>query len=212
MKGKIAYVFLNGEIEGSLSFFRRHMEKNPGDIYCADGGYSHCEVLEKEPLEIWGDMDSVDSFKLKNIQEKGVVLRMFSKDKNFTDGELLLEHLYSECYEKIYIIGGLGGDRAHELTNLNLIMKYPNLIFITEKETIFSVEKQCVIEGRKDSEISFIPMSEKVKNLTLRGFRYPLKDYSLKKWESICMSNVIEENSCSVTFDRGVLLGILKNR
>lgn len=212
MEGKRVYLFFNGELEGKSSFFREYMEKNPGDIYCADGGYRHCEILGIKPLEIWGDMDSVDSSQLEKLQMTDTVLKRFPKDKNFTDGELLLEYACSQGYEKIYVIGGLGGDRAHELTNLNLLMKYSNLIFLTEEEIIFSVKKQCTIRNRKGGRISFIPMSEKVENISLKGFRYPLNGYNLQKWESICMSNVIEEESCRITFDKGVLLGILKNR
>lgn len=216
-KIKRAYLFLNGELEGAKNFFKEYIEKESGDIYCADGGYRHCKSLEIQPQEIWGDMDSVDSLDLERLESEGVTLRKFNQDKNFTDGELLMEYIHSKGYNEICVIGGLGGDRAHELTNLNLMTKYTNLVFLTEKETIFVMKDESIIgnhttiKNKKGRKISFIPMSDNIKNLTLEGFRYPLDSYNLQKWESICMSNIIEEESCSIIFDKGVMLGILKN-
>lgn len=211
MEKKIAYLFLNGELQGREIFFRTYLEKQPGDIYCADGGYRHCNHLGFKPLEVWGDMDSINSHLMEKLEREGITLKKFHRNKNFTDGELLLEYVSALGYEKIWIIGGLGGDRAHELTNLNLTMRYNNLIFLTEREILFTLKSDTIIKNRKGSTISFVPMSEKVEGLTLEGFKYPLSKYNLNKWESICMSNRIEENSCSVTFKSGVLLGILKN-
>lgn len=220
---KRVYLFLNGDLEGDENFFKEYLGKEVGDIYCADGGYRHCKGLEIQPQEVWGDMDSVNSLDLERLGNEGVTLKKFNKDKNFTDGELLMEYVHSKGYDEIYVIGGLGGDRAHELTNLNLMTKYTNLIFLTEKETIFvmkdisevgshsEIGNHTVIENKKGREISFIPMSDRVENLTLKGFRYPLNSYNLQRGESICMSNIIEDESCSISFDRGILLGILKN-
>lgn len=218
-----AYLFLNGELEGSEKFFKEYLKKESGDIYCADGGYRHCKSLEIQPQEVWGDMDSVDSLDLEKLDREGITLRKFSRDKNFTDGELLMEYVHSKGYDEMYVIGGLGGDRAHELTNLNLMTKYTNLVFLAEKETIFVMKEiseignhseivnHKVIKNQKGREVSFIPMSDRVENLTLKGFRYPLNSYNLQRGESICMSNIIDEEICSISFDSGVLLGILKN-
>lgn len=207
---KIAYLFLNGELEGRKEFFKTYIEREPGDIYCADGGYRHCETLGVQPCEIWGDMDSIKLSQLEKLEREGIVLKKFPKDKDFTDGELILEYLYSQEYERIQIIGGLGGERAHELTNLSLTLKYDNLVFLTEREILFSVRDYTIIRGQKGSIISFVPMSDIVENLTLKGFKYPLNSYHLQKGQSICMSNRIEENECVVNFQKGVLLGILK--
>ncbi|MGL4567404.1 MAG: thiamine diphosphokinase [Fusobacteriaceae bacterium] len=208
----VAYLFLNGELEGDKIFFKNYISEKPGEIYCADGGYRHCKKLNLIPKEIWGDMDSIDLSELQKAEDRGIQLKKFQKDKNYTDGELLIRYVYSLGYRDIYIIGGLGGDRAHELTNLNLITKYSNLIFLTAEETIFSVRKDCRIEGMKNYKISFIPMSEEIENLNLTGFTYPLENYNLQRWESICMSNIIDSDICKISFDSGVLLGILKNR
>ena len=35
---KIAYVFFNGQLEGSKEFYTKLINEKKGDIYCADGG------------------------------------------------------------------------------------------------------------------------------------------------------------------------------
>lgn len=204
-----AYIFFNGELLGSKEFYLTLLEREEGDIYCADGGANLLEKLGIFPREIWGDLDSVSEEILRKYEEVGVGIKRFPKEKDFTDGELVLQYVTEKEYDKIVIIGGLGGRKDHELTNLNLIFKFKNLSFITEQEEIFEIEKDKVILFQKGKTISFVPFSEKVEGLTLKGVKYPLDKYTLHRGDSICMSNIIEEDRCEISFEKGKLLGIL---
>lgn len=204
-----AYIFFNGELLGSKEFYLTLLEREEGDIYCADGGANLLEKLGIFPREIWGDLDSVSEEILQKYEEVGVGIKRFPKEKDFTDGELVLQYVTEKEYDKIVIIGGLGGRKDHELTNLNLIFKFKKLSFITEQEEIFEIEKDKVILFQKGKTISFVPFSEKVEGLTLKGVKYPLDKYTLHRGDSICMSNIIEEDRCEISFEKGKLLGIL---
>ena len=204
-----AYIFFNGELLGSKEFYLTLLEREEGDIYCADGGANLLEKLGIFPREIWGDLDSVSEEILRKYEEVGVGIKRFPKEKDFTDGELVLQYVTEKEYDKIVIIGGLGGRKDHELTNLNLIFKFKKLSFITEQEEIFEIEKDKVILFQKGKTISFVPFSEKVEGLTLKGVKYPLDKYTLHRGDSICMSNIIEEDRCEISFEKGKLLGIL---
>lgn len=204
-----AYIFFNGELLGSKEFYLTLLEREEGDIYCADGGANLLEKLGIFPREIWGDLDSVSEEILQKYEEVGVRIKRFPKEKDFTDGELVLQYVTEKEYDKIVIIGGLGGRKDHELTNLNLIFKFKKLSFITEQEEIFEIEKDKVILFQKGKTISFVPFSEKVEGLTLKGVKYPLDKYTLHRGDSICMSNIIEEDRCEISFEKGKLLGIL---
>ena len=208
---KIAYIFLNGELEGSKEFYKNFINKEKGDIYCADGGAAHLENLEILPLEIWGDFDSVTKEIIDKYRNNKVIIKKFPKDKDYTDGELILQYVSEKYYDEIIIIGGLGGRIDHSLTNLNLIFKYKNLIFLTEKEKIFSVEKKTELFGINGKIVSFVPFSERVEGLTLEGFKYPLVNYTLYQGDSICMSNVVISDECKITFDSGKLMGIISS-
>lgn len=204
-----AYVFFNGELLGSKEFYLTLLKREEGDIYCADGGANLLEKLGVFPREIWGDLDSVSEEILQKYEEVGIEIKRFPKEKDFTDGELVLQYVTEKEYDKIVIIGGLGGRKDHELTNLNLIFKFKKLSFITEQEEIFEIEKDKVILFQKGKTISFVPFSEKVEGLTLKGVKYPLDKYTLHRGDSICMSNIIEEDRCEISFEKGKLLGIL---
>lgn len=166
---KIAYVFFNGQLEGSKEFYTKLINEKKGDIYCADGGATHLETLGILPLEIWGDLDSVTKEIIEKYRNNKVRIKKFPKDKDYTDGELILQHISKLNYDEIIVIGGLGGRIDHLLTNLNLIFKFKNLKFVTEKEKIFSIEKKAELIELKGKTISFVPFSEKVEGLTLEG-------------------------------------------
>lgn len=206
---KRAYVFFNGELLGRKEYYLELLEKERGDIYCADGGANLLEKLGILPMEIWGDFDSVSQNILEKYERAGVVIKKFPKDKDFTDGELILQHIAEKKYDRVVVIGGLGGRKDHELTNLNLMFKFKNLSFVSEAEEIFAIENYREFVEEKGKTISFVPFSEKVEGLTLKGFKYPLDNYTLHQGDSICMSNVAQDDSCVVTFKNGKLLGII---
>lgn len=208
---RIAYVFFNGELQGSTIYYKNLLSREKGDIYCADGGANHLEKLNILPKEIWGDFDSVTKEILEKYRNNKVEIKKFPKDKDFTDSELILNHISQLGYEEIRIIGGLGGRTDHTLTNLQLMFKFKNLIFITESEKIFSVENRKEFNGLAGKTISFIPFSEKVEGLTLNGFKFSLNNYTLHQGDSICMSNVALEDRCSAVFTKGKLMGIIVN-
>ena len=53
-----------------------------------------------------------------------------------------------------------------------------------------------------------IPFTEKIENLTLKGFKYPLENRTMVFGESLGISNEIVEETAEITFDRGILLVI----
>ena len=206
---KRAFVFFNGVMNSQNPYYKKLLE-NEKNIYCADGGTKYALDMGVIPLEIWGDLDSLDKSYLDKAEKMGVKILKFNKDKDFTDGELIIKYLSEKDFDKIYILGGLGGRTDHFLTNLNIVFKYDNVIFIDEKEVIFRVENGMEIKNKKNKTISFIPMSSEVNDIYLEGFKYPLNGYNLKLGESICNSNVILEDCAKIRFSSGKLLGVLQ--
>ena len=151
-----AILFLNGEFPKKKEFYEE-LNIDENNLFCADGGARKALELNLIPREVWGDFDSLDTDEIEELRKKKVVLKSFNKDKDFTDSELLIDYLDKSKYTEILVVGGTGKRIDHFLTNINLIFKYPQLKFITEKETIFFVKKKEVIEDEKGSIISFIP-------------------------------------------------------
>ena len=206
---KIAYLFLNGELRGSKKFYLNFIKRHKGDIYCADGGANFCYELALIPKEIYGDLDSIKDEVREFYQEKNVNFIKFEVEKDYTDSELVLNEIQNK-YDVIYCIAGLGGSIDHELTNINLLNKYQNLIFISEKERIFKIEKDYIFDDMINTKISFVIFSDEVKALTLRGFKYNIENIDVRKGEARCISNIILENEANLFIKSGSLLCVIK--
>jgi len=210
-KKKKAYVFLNGELRGSIKYYQNLISIKEDHIFCADGGAFHLEKLNIIPDELWGDLDSISPKLLDFYRENKVKIQEFPIDKNNTDGELLIKYLskIENNYEKVQIIGGLGGRTDHFLSNLNWLFMYPNLSFISEDEVIFKVENDQSFSDFVGNTASFVPYSHIVENVTLEGFKYPLDNYTILRGDSICMSNIVLSPKSSIKFTNGQLICII---
>ena len=206
---KIAYLFLNGELRGSKKFYLDFIEKNMGDIYCADGGANICYELGLTPKEIYGDLDSIKNEVKEFYQEKNIKFIKFQVEKDYTDSELILNEIQNK-YNVIYCIAGLGESIDHELTNINLLDKYSNLIFISQKEKIFKIDSNYKFNNMINTKISFVIFSDEVKDLTLKGFKYNIENLNIKKGEARCISNIILENEANLLIKSGSLLCVIK--
>ncbi|KDE62092.1 thiamine pyrophosphokinase [Fusobacterium necrophorum DAB] len=209
---KRAYLILNGELRGSLPFYQQLFQKVKGDILCVDGGSRHLQSLHILPKELWGDLDSTPPSLHEKWEKQGCEIFKFPVEKDFTDFELLLQSLQKRSYEEWIVIGGLGGDTDHLLSNLQLCILYPKLQFLSEEESIFLLPKHYVFQSLQEHKISFIPFSEKVTALSLEGFQYNLSAHTLRRGETLCHGNTILKEKASVHFEEGLLLAVLKNK
>ena len=75
---------------------------------------------------------------------------------------------------------------------------------------MFKIEKSYDFSNMKNKKVSFIIFSDKVKNLTLKGFKYEVENLDLIKGETRCVSNIIEENEARLTLKNGALLCVVK--
>ena len=206
---KIAYLFFNGQLRGSKKFYSNLIEKQKGDIYCADGGANIAYQLNLIPKEIYGDLDSIKDEVKDFYAKKNVKFIKFNVEKDYTDSELVLNEIEKK-YDKIYAIAALGGSIDHELTNINLLNRYSNLIFVSQKEKMFKIEKSYDFSNMKNKKVSFIIFSDKVKDLTLKGFKYDVENLDLTKGETRCVSNIIEKTEARLTLKNGALLCVVK--
>ena len=206
---KVAYLFFNGQLRGSKKFYSNLIEKQKGDIYCADGGANIAYQLNLIPKEIYGDLDSIKDEVKDFFTKKNVKFIKFNVEKDYTDSELVLNEIEKK-YDKIYAIAALGGSIDHELTNINLLNRYSNLIFVSQKEKMFKIEKSYNFSNMKNKKVSFIIFSDKVENLTLKGFKYSVENLDLTKGETRCVSNIIEKNEARLTLKNGALLCVVK--
>ena len=203
-------IFLNGEYKYSQEFMDKLVSKN-AVCFCADGGANFAFKYGKIPEVIVGDLDSIEKKVLEYYKSKNVLIKKFPKDKDFTDFELILKEINKisenkNFVEKIFVVGGLGKRIDMTLSNLFIMEKYKNLVFLQENEEIFYTEKSFVLKNKKDCEFSIIPISEKVEKLTLKGFRFETDKIDVKRESSRLVSNVICGDEASVEFESGKMI------
>ena len=208
-------VFLNGEYNYSQKFMDKLVSENTVCL-CADGGANFAFRYRKVPKMIIGDLDSIEEKVLKFYKNENVLIKKFPKDKDFTDFELILKEIEKieenkNYLEKIFVVGGLGKRIDMTLSNLFIMEKYQNLVFLQENEEVFYTENPFVLKNKKGGEFSIIPISEKVEKLTLKGFKFETDKIDVKRESSRLVSNVICENEASVEFESGKLIIILEN-
>ena len=56
--------------------------------------------------------------------------------------------------------------------------------------------------------ISFLPLTQEVKGITLKGFKYPLADRDIFIGTSLCISNELVEEEGRIMLSDGVLITV----
>lgn len=217
---KRAIVFLNGEYGYSQDFIDRLVDSD-SDCYCADGGANHIFRYGKTPRLIAGDLDSIRHGVLSYFTEKNAAVEKFPPEKDFTDFELILQKIgdfekENGKYEKIFVLGGIGGRVDMTLNNLHLLESFQNLVFLSSYrdriEEVFYTEKPLVIKNRKSCIFSIISLDEAIQKLSLRGFKYELENTDTERKFSRLVSNEIVSDCCSVEFAKGKILICISSR
>ena len=210
-----AVIFLNGEYNYKKESVQKLIDKKD-IIFCADGGADYAYEYEIRPDYIIGDLDSISPLVLNFYKKEEVNIEKYNPEKDYTDFELILYRIegYQKekniKFEKVYVLGGLGKRIDMTLNNLHLMEKYPYLVFLSENEEIFYMEKSFSLNNRKNWEFSIIPLDSSIQKLSLKGFRYELEEADIKRKSSRLVSNVIISDKCTVNFEKGKFIVVLR--
>ena len=215
MKTVVTWIFAGGEIQED--FVADYAKENQADqIVAVDGGLAVVDRLGLCPTYIVGDFDTVSSELLKKYQlEKQVVVRKFQPKKDLTDGEIAVEVALELGSTKIVLFGTTGKRLDHLLGNLSLlylaerdgasceILDAYNRIRLLRCRQQYWIERGTQF-GRY---VSFLPFTDKVEGVTLTGFQYPLKDFTMTRFfnPTLGISNEIVEERGGIWFSEGIL-------
>ncbi len=229
-KGR-ALIVAAGPLEEAFaySYYKTENEKEPFRyVIAADKGLSFLHQHGIRPDYIIGDFDSLpgqerDAYFAQYVQDPSIVIRTYNPVKDDSDLEIAL-HLAAEELEadEILILGGLGGREDHTFSAvqcLGIPLKKDIPAFLCndrnrirllgnlEKEPFggpfsFTMEKS----DQYGKYVSLIPLTTTVEGLTLKGFRYPLDHGRLTILNSLGVSNQVEEDTASISFESGILI------
>lgn len=190
-------------------------------IIAVDFGLESMVKLGRIPDYIVGDFDSVSEqtmlyFKecARNSKEEKPIVIQYPSQKDDTDTQLAIELAVSLKPDSITILGASGTRMDHFLANMNLLMiPLENGIpaqIVDAHNRLYLIDSNHAI-ARSEAFgpfISLIPLTQSVKGVTLKGFKYPLVERELIIGESIGISNELTEETGYIELKQGVLIVI----
>ena len=209
---KTAVIISGGSLDPdfALAFLR---EEKPELLIGADRGI--CFLKEKgiHPTHIVGDFDSASGDALEYFKQfPEIPIRTFNPVKDFTDTAIAMELAMEEGADRIYILGGTGTRLDHVVANIKLLShaleRKKECILMDAHNRIRLIDQPLTIEKKKQygKYVSLFAFGGQVKELTLRGFFYPLTEYDMEAENPLGVSNEITAENGEISFSSGKLL------
>jgi len=173
------------------------------------------EVLDKYniiPNYIIGDFDSIDKNVLnKYIDNKDIIIKRLNPEKDYTDTHMALKLAIELKSTSITIIGAIGTRLDHTIANIHILKetmdKNIECKIINSRNEIQLINKKTILKlDDKYKYISLIPLTTNVKGVTLKGFKYSLKNAILDIGHSIGVSNEQIEKYAEIDLKGGILI------
>ncbi|MDP3184389.1 MAG: thiamine diphosphokinase [Anaerolineales bacterium] len=214
-----AVIFVNGHLP-DLEPARRLI--HPGDtLIAADGGTRYILALGLLPSVVIGDLDSLTTDDKQRLEESGIEIRQYPRDKDDTDLALALHYAVEAGHREILVVAALGGRLDQSLGNLALLTD-PSLAEIDVRlddgvEEAFFVRGRCEasprgasreVRGRAGDILSLLPWGGPAEGVKTEGLRWPLPGESLYPHRTRGISNEMLGESAIVSLESGLLLCI----
>lgn len=182
----------------------------------ADGG---CLLYLKagiKPDVLIGDLDSLSKAAIAKIKKMGVKIVSFPPEKDFSDLHLALEEAIKLRAGKIWLYGGSPENTSrfrpdHFLVNIALLRRGKEqglemCWFLNPETRLLLAKEKEIVTAPAGSIVSLIPLTQKVENIALKGFVYPLQQETLELADSRGLSNLLKADQGIITKGRGELL------
>ena len=182
-------------------------------IIAADKGAQYCLDSGITPGLVVGDMDSLDQESAERLSGLGVAMKRVNADKDVTDTEIALDEAMGRGAKGVEILGAMGDRIDHTLANIHLLRKALRhgiaARITSDTQQVFLVGSSETITGSKGRTVSFLPLTEQVEGITLRGFRYELEEASMEIGRPYGVSNVVTGDQAFIRVGTGILLAVL---
>jgi len=180
-------------------------------IIAADSGANCLWKYKITPDYLIGDFDSIDNQILQSWINKNVPIERHPQNKDATDGQLALKKAVVLDTKEIVFLGCLGGKRLdHLLGALGLLAECLDLNITAclkdDYQTITLLNQPTIIHGKNGEVFSLQAYGEPVKNLSISGSKYELKNYELKIGDALTLSNEFQNQDINIQFTSGRLL------
>lgn len=153
-----------------------------------------------------GDFDSLNNHGILNTLN---VLKL-DPIKDVTDSYQALIEAKKLNPDEYIMLGGIGGNRVeHFMAHILLFNHFPKLKIINDNSEIFMLENQDYIVDFK-GYVSIFAYDNAL--ITLKGFKYPLEAYELKRYDPLGISNEMISSQATIKVKNGRVLVVLSKR
>ncbi|MCD6322970.1 MAG: thiamine diphosphokinase [Clostridiales bacterium] len=177
-------------------------------VVCADKGAKYAADYGIIPDLVVGDMDSVDEVSLSGIDKSKILVS--PKEKDYTDTHLAVVKALEKGADQITIICATGLRSDHTIANIRLLLFIESkgaVGKIIDDENIISLcTGKLEFDNKVGTTVSLIALSDKVKGITLSGFKYPLNNCNADLSWTTGISNEIIAEKAIITVTSGNLL------
>lgn len=165
------------------------------------------------PNYIVGDFDSVDQTVADYYRnETNVPIREFNPVKDASDTEIAIRLAMTLGCDNMLILGATGGRIDHLWANVQcLAIPFKNGIdarILDKQNSIRLIGKRTVLKKGETygPYFSVFPLGQEVFNFSITGAKYPLKNHILTAYDSLCVSNQIEDEEVVIDFTEGIVV------
>lgn len=212
MKKRTGLIITGGTIDcGFAGDFLR--DKIFDMVIAVDGGLEAVKKLGLKPAAIVGDFDTVKKELLEEYRGlPGITFDQHQAEKDETDTELALRTAVEAGITEITVLGASGGRLDHSIGNIHLLyaclQKGVHACIVDAKNRLYLLDRGKTFHAGETwgKYISFLPLTEEVLGITLKGFKYPLTDRDIRIGTSLCISNELSEETGTIAFCKGVLI------
>lgn len=188
-------------------------EKKFDCIIAIDNGLKYADELGLKPTIIVGDFDTAQkSLVDRYSQDTSITVVRLIPEKDATDTETAVDYAIRMKYDEIIFLGAMGGRFDHTLANLHMLYRLSvhdipgYLLDDKNRVRILTHSIQLHKDELLGTYVSILPFDRPVEKLTLKGFKYPLWEYTLLPGTSIGISNEVVEEICEISFEKGILI------
>jgi len=190
----------------TAEFLKKHIDVEHDYIICADSGYDYVSSAEIQPDLLIGDFDSISSI------PKNMDIITLPVEKDVTDTVAAYYEGIKLGYEHFILFGGTGGRFEHTLANISLmaVASRNKICFkiIDETHIFRSITNSSIKIPHKDNQqISIFAFGSRAFGVTLKGFHYPLWDFTLDPFNgALGTSNDIVDAFGEISVTNGTIV------
>ena len=188
----------------------RRILKDGDYIIGADAGAHHARALQVRPDLVIGDMDSLGSADRAWLEDAGVRLLEYPRDKNETDLELALLHAIQLRVAEIVIMGALGARLDQTLANIALLADdrlVESRCWLDDgAEQVFLCRTRAQLRGSAGDLVSLLPWGVPAVGVHTSGLKWPLSVDTLRPDRSRGVSNELLGELATISVESGALL------